>query len=77
MVDRASELLGIGALSQVLGVSPSCIRRWEALGVIPEAARILGNDRRVYRVDDLAAIRNHVEAKRAAGRQRSSPARAA
>ncbi len=63
MADGASEqFLGIGALAQELGVSPSGVRRWEKIGLIPPAAR--GAGRRVYRIGDVEAIRKQVQARR-------------
>ncbi len=68
MADQVTEqFLGIGALAQELGVSPSGVRRWEKIGLIPPAVR--GAGRRVYRASDVEAIRERVEAQRAAGRQ--------
>ncbi len=68
MADRATEqFLGIGALAQELGVSPSGVRRWEKIGLIPPAAR--GAGRRVYRIGDVEAIRKQVEEQRAARRR--------
>ena len=68
---RHEEFLSIGAAAEVLGVSPAGIRKWEKLGVIPPAARLVGSDRRLYRLEDVEVIRAKVSEKRAAGRQRS------
>ncbi len=69
MSDRATErYLGIGALSQELGVSPSGVRRWERIGLIPPAERIAGSGRRLYRLSDLQEIRQRV-AERSTDRQ--------
>ncbi len=71
MADRATEqYLGIGALSRELGVSPSGIRHWEKIGLIPPAAR--GAGRRVYHVGDVESIRKQVEQQRAARQRQDS-----
>ena len=69
--------VGIGVVANALGVCPSTVRQWERLGRIPRAPRVGGQGRRLYRVDDLAAISEAVNAMNAAGRQRGGPARAA
>ncbi len=69
MVETASKFIGIGPLAEQLGVSRSAVRQWEAKGWIDPAPRLAGSDRRVYRIDDLDAIRQQVSEKRAA-RQR-------
>ncbi len=70
MANQVTEqFLGIGALAQELGVSPSGVRRWEKIGLIPPAAR--GAGRRVYRAGDVEAIRKQVEERRAARRRHS------
>ncbi len=71
------QFLSIGAAAQALGVSPSGLRRWEWAGLIPPAARCAGNDRRLYRLSDVEAIRATVSEKRAAGRQQRDRAPAA
>ena len=58
------QFVSIGGLARRLGVSPSCVRKWEGQGLIPAAARLEGNDRRVYSVADLEVIRERVEARR-------------
>ncbi len=69
--------VGIGAVAAALGVCPSTIRVWEKLGRIPRALRVGGHGRRLYRVDDLVAIREAVNEMNAAGRQRGGSERAA
>ena len=49
-------LFSIGAVSRQLGVSPSTIRRCETTGVV-NPLRDEGMGRRLYTVDDVAAIR--------------------
>ena len=66
---QVENLMGIGRVAAVFGVSPSVIRKWEKAGFIPTVPRVSGQDRRVYRVDDLAAIGERVAEMRA-GRQR-------
>ncbi len=74
MAEPEVEFIGIGPLAEQLGVGRSTIRLWERKGWIEPAPRLAGSDRRVYRVDDLEAIRAKVSEKRAAGRR---PAREA
>lgn len=76
MAEPTSQYLGIGRVAEELGVSRSAIRRWEERGVIEPAARLAGSDRRVFRPDDIEAIRERVASARAARRQ-GGPERAA
>ena len=41
----------IGFIAKYYGVSPSTIRRWEALGIIPQSIRTPGGHRRFYLPD--------------------------
>lgn len=68
------ELLSTGGLAARLGCSISGLKKWERLGVIPPAARVEGSDRRVWRVDDLAAIRERLEQRQAARQRDRVPA---
>ena len=77
MAEVSSELMGIGGVAAEMGVSRSAVRKWERLGVIPPAARVVGSEQRVYRVIDLDLIRERVEAMRAAGRRQGGAGRAA
>ena len=78
MVELAPEqFVGIGVVADELGVCPSTLRKWERQGRIPTAARIAGQDRRIYRPEDLALIRERMVEMRAAGRRPSDPVRAA
>lgn len=77
MAEPTNEYIGIGRLAEELGVSRSAVRRWEAVGWIRPAPRLGGSDRRVFRVDDLDAIRERVKQRRAAGRRQGDPERAA
>jgi DNA-binding transcriptional MerR regulator len=63
------QFVGIGVVADQLGVSASSLRKWERQGRIPTASRIAGQDRRIYRLDDLAVIRQRMSEMRAAGRQ--------
>ncbi len=69
MDEQANEYVGIGPLAEQLGVSRSVIRLWERKGWIDPAPRLLGSDRRVYRLNDAEAIRSRVEEMRAAKRR--------
>jgi DNA-binding transcriptional MerR regulator len=74
MVDPASEFLSIGGVAELVGVSASALRKWEAQGKIPAPARLAGCDRRVYRITDLDAIRARATA-RAEPSPRTRPTR--
>jgi len=77
MAEAAGELIGIGNVAAEMGVSRSAVRKWERLGVIPPASRVLGTEQRVFRLADLDVIRERVEAMRAAGRRQGGAGRAA
>jgi len=78
MVEGAAEqFVGIGVVADELGVCPSTVRKWERQGRIPTAARIAGQDRRIYRPEDLALIRERMVEMQTAGQRRGDPARAA
>ncbi len=67
--NKAGEYVGVGGLAQVLGVSPSSVRKWEAAGVIPMAGRMEPRSQRVWAASDLETIRERVAAKRSTRRQ--------
>lgn len=46
----------IGRAAQISGITPKMIRHYESLGLIPKAARTVG-DYRVYSATDLHALR--------------------
>jgi DNA-binding transcriptional MerR regulator len=69
----AEQFVGIGYVADAFGISPSALRKWEREGRIPAAARVAGQDRRIYRADDLVAIRAQVNQMR----RRGDPERAA
>ncbi len=71
MSETLSPVISIGGVAKEMGVTPTAVRKWEAAGVIPPAIRIEPGSRRVYAINDLAVIRERVEAKRAAGRRQS------
>lgn len=72
-----AEFLGVGGLAQRLGLSRTRVRQLEEAGVIPEGARLVPGDRRIWRVDDVDAIQERLNERRAAGRRRGGPGRAA
>ncbi len=76
MAEPTAEFFGINHAAERLGISPSGLRRWERAGWIPPAIRVAGSGRRLYRPSDIQAIRERVEAERAA-RQHGGPERAA
>ncbi len=61
-----TRMFTIGRAAQLAGVSPSTLRRLEAAGAI-RPTRVDGTDLRVYTADDMATIRQAVEAARATG----------
>ncbi len=75
MADSETKFIGIGPLAEQLGVGRSTIRLWERKGWIEPAPRLAGSDRRVYRADDLALIRERVEERRAGARRQPDPER--
>ena len=70
MAEPATGLIGIGVLAEELGVTRSAVRRWEERGWIDPPPRLAGSDRRVFRLEDVETIRQRVNERRAAGRQR-------
>lgn len=65
------ELLSIGGVAALVGRSPALLRMMEEAGEIPPALRLVGSDRRVYRVEDLPRIREAIANRRGAGRPRA------
>ena len=65
------ELLSIGGVAALVGRSPALLRVMEEAGEIPPALRLVGSDRRVYRVEDLPRIREAIANRRGAGRPRA------
>ncbi len=64
------ELLSIGGVAGLVGRSPALLRMMEDAGEIPRALRLVGSDRRVYRVEDLPRIWRAIANRRGAGRPR-------
>ncbi len=62
------ELLSIGGVAALVGRSPALLRVMEEAGEIPRALRLVGSDRRVYRVEDLPCIRQAIANRRGPGR---------
>ena len=77
VVTKVGEVFSIGGVAARFGVSPSAVRRWEAIGLIPPAARAEGSDRRVYLAEDVEAIRERVESRRRKQREEAPPPEAA
>ncbi len=71
---RTRGYVGVGRLAEMLGVSATTVREWEALGIVPAAGRIEPRDQRVWAASDLETIRERVAARRATGRQPDSAA---
>ncbi len=71
------ELIGIGALARRVGYSASGLKKLEAAGIVPRARRIEGSDIRVWPITEVDAIRLRLDQRRAAGRRRRDPVRAA
>ncbi len=64
------DLLSIGGVAELVGRSPALLRIMEEAGEIPRALRLVGSDRRVYRVEDLPRIRAAIANRRGPGRPR-------
>lgn len=58
-------LVSTGEVARELGVSVSFLRKLELIGVSPPAQRIAGLDRRVYRPEDIEALRQVIATRRA------------
>jgi DNA-binding transcriptional MerR regulator len=63
---ETSRLIGTGGLAKRLGISQSRVRQLEAEGVIPPAQRLVPGDRRVYAIEDVEAIKDRLQERRAA-----------
>ncbi len=72
-----ADFLGVGALADELGLSCSRVRQLEEAGVIPASRRLIPGFRHIWPAGDLDLIRERLDEKRAAGRQRGGPVRAA
>lgn len=62
--------MSIGRVAALVGRSPALLRIMEQEGAIPPALRLVGSDRRVYRVEDLPRIKEAIANRRGAGRPR-------
>lgn len=62
-------LVSIGAVATALGLSDGILRKWEKLGLIDPPTRIGGDGRRVYREDEIEALRLFAESRRRQQRQ--------
>ncbi len=62
------DLLSIGGVAGLVGRSPALLRIMEREGAIPPALRLVGSDRRVYRVEDLPRIKQAIANRRGPGR---------
>jgi DNA-binding transcriptional MerR regulator len=69
-------MVRIQAAAQAVGLSPSTLRKLEASGEIPRVQRNRSGQR-LYSAEDLAAIRDHVQAAVAAGHQELTAAQRA
>ena len=64
------ELLSIGGVAAAVQRSPALLRQLERDGVLPAALRLIGSDRRVYRIEDLPRIKQAIANRRGPGRPR-------
>lgn len=71
---RGGGYVGVGRLAEMLAVSPSTVRKWEALGIVPAAGRVAPRSERVWPASDLESIKERVAAKRTAGRPQGDAA---
>jgi DNA-binding transcriptional MerR regulator len=63
---ESSQLIGIGGLAARVNLSPARIRQLERIGVIPTARRLDPGDRRVWPAEEVDAIRDRLNERRAA-----------
>jgi DNA-binding transcriptional MerR regulator len=70
MANASDELISTGGLAARVGRSPSTIKFWESEGVIPQAIRIEGSNRRAWWVSDVDLIQERIAAR---GRQHEGP----
>jgi len=68
-----TRLVSIGAVAEALGCSESVLRVWERDGLIAPPARIGGDGRRVYREDEVEALRLLAEGRRFRRRRTTEP----
>jgi len=68
-----TRLVSIGAVAEALSVSESVLRKWETKGLIAAPARIGGDGRRVYRPDEIEALRTFAEGRRFRQRRTTEP----
>lgn len=61
---ETARLIGTGGLASALGISPTRVRQLEAEGIIPPAQRLIPGDRRVYALEDVAAIKARLQERR-------------
>lgn len=61
-------LLSIGTVAELVGRSPVVLHTLEREGLIPPALRVEGRDWRIYRREDLPAIRQAIANRRGPGR---------
>ncbi len=55
-----TDLVSTGHLARRFGCSMSAVKKWEREGRLVPATRVLGSDRRVWRVSDLATLEEQV-----------------
>ncbi|MDQ2636810.1 MAG: MerR family DNA-binding transcriptional regulator [Actinomycetota bacterium] len=63
------ELLTTGEVARRLGVSATAVKRWEAAGLLPLAARTVPGNRRVWRASAVEAVRGRIEHRRGLGKE--------
>jgi len=71
--DDQDQLVSIGGAARALSVSESVLRKWETKGLIAAPARIGGDGRRVYRPDEIEALRTFAEGRRFRQRRTTEP----
>lgn len=64
MANATDELVSVGGLSARTGASTSTLKYWERIGAIPASIRVAGDNRRVWRISDLALIEERIAARR-------------
>ncbi len=75
-METETAFIGIGGLADRLGLSRTRVRQLEDAGAIPAGARLTPGRRRVWRADEVEAIREAVEERRRSARKVVRPAAA-
>ncbi len=64
MATATERLVSVGGIAQRTGCAPSTIKFWESRGEIPASIRVDGDNRRVWREEDVSLIEAHAARRR-------------